>query len=105
MEGFIFSILSAATLAICGFIAKQMKKLNSEFNELKVSQRNQIKTSIVQTYETAKDRGHITPLELETVNRLNDSYKSLGGNTYIQALINHMNNDMDIDGDPIPDHK
>lgn len=67
--------------------------------------RNDVKSHIVSVYERCVDRGYITPMELETVNRLNDSYhNTLNGNTYIHVIIRQMNNDIPVKGIPIPEH-
>ncbi len=41
-------------------------------------------------------------MELETANRLFDSYRKLGGNSYIEVIMHDMNNNMEIVGMPIP---
>lgn len=99
------SVLSGVVIAIITVsVRKLMKVLNgfrSEFTELKESQRNQIKAQIVQMYQIANYRGYITHMELETVNRLADSYFALGGNNYIHAIMDRLNN-MSIRGESIP---
>jgi len=104
MEGLIFGLLSAAILAVCGAMYRMIRKLYGEFSGLKDSQRNQIKMQIVSIYESSCTRGYVTHMELETCNRLHDSYLTLGGNTYVSALINHMNNDLQVKGQEIPTH-
>ena len=110
--GIATSILSgvsvAALLAVTkhfNSVIKDFRKRNhdfhNEFNELKESQRNQIKAQIVQLYSTCVARGHITFMELETVNRLADSYFKLGGNNYIHALMDKLN-DMPVKGEHLP---
>ena len=55
------------------------------------SQRNQLKASIVALYERAVERGYVTPMELDTANRMADSYFELGGNHYVHAVIARLN--------------
>lgn len=86
-----------------GYIAKQVRSFVRELQVLKESQKEQLKAAIVDKYETVTERGYITPMSLDTVNRMADSYFELGGNHYIHALVAHMNSDMEIKGRPIPD--
>lgn len=99
------SIICAATLGIVGFVGRKVLAFIKDFKEqhkiLMESQRNQLKASVVGTYEGACEKGFISPMDLETVNREYDSYKALGGNHYVHALIRHMN-EMEIRGQEIP---
>lgn len=81
---------------------KRNKEFHAEFNELKESQRNQIKAQIVSIYNTAMAKGYITHMELEIANRLADSYFKLGGNNYIHAVLDKLNNEIPVRGEPIP---
>lgn len=100
------SIMSGIALTGIMFLVHKFNKLvkdfNTEFRELKISQRNQIKAQIVSVYETAKIRGHITHMELETTNRLADSYFKLDGNNYIHALMGKINKQIPVAGEAIP---
>lgn len=72
---------------------------------IKQTLRNDVKSHIVSLYERCLEKGYITPMELETVNRLNDSYHNvLNGNTYIHVIVKQMNNDFPIRGTEIPEH-
>lgn len=99
------SILSGVSLAVITFLVTKINKLvkqfESEFSELKESQRNQIKAQIVSTYEAALARGYITHMELETTNRLAESYFKLGGNNYIHTVMKKLNN-LPVKGEVIP---
>lgn len=90
-------ITLAAVTAFAGFASKQLKRINAEYDALVSSQRNQLKASIVRSYEEAVAQGYITAMELETLNRRADSYAVLHGNTYIETIRAHANN-MDIRG-------
>lgn len=81
---------------------RRNKEFHAEFCELKESQRNQIKAQIIAIYNNAVARSYITHMELETVNRLADSYFILGGNNYIHAVMDKINNDLPVKGEPIP---
>lgn len=85
-----------------GYVARQVHGFVKELHVLKESQKEQLKAAIVDKYEQVTERGYITPMSLDTVNRMADSYFALGGNHYIHALVSHMNNDMEIKGRPIP---
>lgn len=108
--GFIWQALSAiistVTLGVVGFVSKKVMDFLREFKAqhaaLMESQRNQLKASIVATYERVVARGWITPMELESVNREFDSYKKLGGNHYIHSLVRRMNEEIPVKGEPIP---
>lgn len=97
------AIISAVTLGLVSWIVRKVSRLLKDFVTLKDSQRNQLKADIVEKYERAKERGYITPMELDTANRVADSYFALGGNHYVHAIIAHLNNDMEIKGESIPD--
>lgn len=97
------AIISAVCLGLMSWTATKMAGVLKEFKVLKQSQQDQLKAAIVEKYETVQERGYITPLSLDTVNRMADSYFELGGNHYIHALLKHMNEDMEIRGVPIPE--
>lgn len=97
------AIISAVCLGLMSWTAMKMKRVMDEFATLKDSQRNQLKASIVEKYEDVHERGYITPMSLDTVNRMADSYFALGGNHYIHALLKRMNEDMEVRGVPIPE--
>lgn len=92
------SIMLAAITAIVGWMARKVRKMAIEHEALITSQRNQLKASIVRSYEEAEERGFFTALELETLNRRADSYYELGGNNYVHALMGRANS-MPIRGD------
>lgn len=96
------AIVSAVTLGVAGYVAKRvmsfMRRFEVEHRALMESQRNQLKGSIVDRFERAEERGYVTQIELESVNRMYDSYKELGGNHYIKALISQLNQ-MDVRGE------
>ena len=94
----------AAMICACKYFSGVIKDFRSEFNELKESQRNQIKAQIIAIYNNAINRGFITHMELETANRLADSYFALGGNNYIHAVMDKLNNEIPVRGEPIPVH-
>lgn len=102
------AIISAVTLGVVSFVAAKVLKFlrvfKTQHEALLESQRNQLKASIVATYERAMDRGYITPMELDTVNREFDSYKKLGGNHYIHALVKRMNEEIPVIDESIPEH-
>lgn len=82
-------------------IKNQFETLIEEHHALMECNRNQNKAMIVSRFEEAKARGGIvTPMELDTANRLADSYFELGGNHYIHSVIKQMNA-MEIIGEPI----
>ena len=97
------AIISAVCLGLMSWTAVKVKGVLDEFNTLKDSQRNQLKAAIVEKYENVHERGYITPMSLDTVNRMADSYFALGGNHYIHALLKRMNEDMEVRGVPIPE--
>ena len=80
----------------------KLDELLEEHAALMECNRNQNKSRIVEIYQTASLRSYITPMELDTVNRLADSYFKLGGNHYVHALVRRMNDEMPIVGEPIP---
>jgi len=95
-------IVSGLTLAVVTALAAYMRKELGDFRKehkiLLESQRNQLKASIVQIFEKAQERGWITAMELESLNRMADSYFALGGNHYIHAVVKQAN-EMPIRGE------
>lgn len=112
------SVLATVALGLMARIAKGFKAFSSEHAQLldmkktietmakehkalMDSQRNQIKSQISNIYLSAKARGYITPIELDTMNRLADSYFELGGNHYIHTIIKRANHELPIVGESI----
>lgn len=102
LPGLVQGLTLAIVTAIGGGLLGLYRKLQKDFEALKDSQRQQIKAQIVGTYQHAVQVGSITPLELDTACRLFESYKTLGGNTYVAALVDRMRNEMPISGESIP---
>lgn len=96
------SMISVVTLGFVAHLAEQFKGFVNEHKLLMETERNDLKSHIVAIYERAKERGYITHMELDTVNRLYDSYKKLGGNSYIEAIVHEMSYAMRKVGMPIP---
>ena len=103
------AVLQTLTIAlitgIAALVKKNFSKLKGDFDSLKRSQRQQIKAQLVATYETCVRKGYITPMELDTSLRLFESYVDLGGNTYIETLVNRLKTEMPIEGEHIPDYE
>lgn len=78
---------------------ENIQKQQKIFND---SQRTQLKAQIVDIYQQAKNRGYITPMELDIVNKLGENYFELRGNTYIGAVIKRCNEEIEIRGEGIP---
>lgn len=96
-------IVSTVMVGLLSVITVRVRHLSDQWDVLRESQRNQLKASIVSVYEHSTERGYITPMELETCNRMTDSYFALGGNHYIHAVIKRLNEDVKIKGEPIPE--
>lgn len=91
-------------------IKDEFKELMEQHTILMESQRNQLKAQIVEIYERAKSRESdqswnkpwvISFMELDTLNRLADSYFALGGNHYIHSIVKKAN-EMAVGGEEIP---
>lgn len=94
---------------LIGIIPK-FKSLMEQHAILMESQRNQLKAQIVEIYERAMSRkddpnwNHpwlISYMELDTLNRLADSYFALEGNHYIHSIVKRVN-EMEVGGEEIP---
>lgn len=96
------AVVSAVTVAVLSVVAKRIKVLSEQWDVLRDAQRNQLKAAIVDLFERTKERGYITPMELDTLNRMADSYFQLGGNHYIHAVVKRANEELEITGEPIP---
>lgn len=104
ISGVLQGLTLAAVTAIGGALARFAKKWTSDYETLKDSQRQDQKAAIVEVYQRAVQRGHITPLELDATLRRFDAYKALGGNTYVETLVERLKNEMPIEGEGIPEH-
>lgn len=82
-------------------VKEEFEAFKKEHEALLESQRNQLKADIVRIYEAAKERGIITYMELDTLNRLADSYFALGGNHYIHSVVKKANA-MPVGGEEMP---
>lgn len=91
-------------------IKDEFKRLMEQHAILMESQRNQLKAQIVEIYERCQSRkddtdwNHswlISYMELDTLNRLADSYFSLEGNHYIHSIVKKANA-MEVGGEEIP---
>ena len=87
----ISSLTLAAIMALTHYCRGSFKASAKEFAALKESQRNQLKASIVRSYDEARERGYVTAAELDTMNRRAESYWQLGGNSYVKAIMAHAN--------------
>ena len=104
LSSIISGISVAAILALTRYLRAQLNIMHADFYALKESQRNQLKSSIVRTYEEADKQGFILATELETMNRRYDSYKQLNGNSYIGALMDRANHQIEVHGE-LPPHE
>lgn len=66
---------------------------------LQEATKNDLKAHIVALYQRCLDKGHITAIELYSLNRMADSYFALGGNHYVHAIVRHCNEDMEVRGE------
>lgn len=80
-------------------LEKDYSDMQRSHEALVESQRTQIKNTIVHIYETSRERGFIYATELEVANRMADCYFKLGGNSYISAIMKHLNNDFEVLGE------
>lgn len=109
LPAIISMVLGGAIVWAARKVAKTVSELVDEFKQfleehrlLMETERNDLKSHIVATYERSKERSYITHFELDSINRLFDSYKKLGGNSYIEAIVHEMNYDMEKVGMPVP---
>ena len=72
---------------------------NAMMAVLQEATKNDLKAHIVSLYQRCLDKGHITAMELDTLNRMADSYFKLGGNHYVHAIVRHANEDMEVRGE------
>lgn len=98
LPGIVSGLTLAVVTALAAYMRKELGGFRKEHKILLESQRNQLKASIVQIFEKAQERGFITAMELESLNRMADSYFALGGNHYIHAVVKQAN-EMPIRGE------
>lgn len=82
---------------------EEIQKVVALLKTLAESQRNQIKTELVNKFREVEMRGNIDPYELDCFNRGADSYFALGGNHYIHTLVARVNKEIPIVGEKFPD--
>jgi hypothetical protein len=98
------SVLSACILGVMGYygkhIAESIHALKADLGTLKNSQRQQLKASIVRSYNEAESHGGvITATELETMHRRYESYTQLNGNSYVEALMRKADAEFHVAGE------
>ena len=93
------SLLVAIVTSVAGYTVRVLKGMSSEWEVMREAQRNQLKASMVRSYEDALNKGYITHMELDTMNRRKESYEKLGGNSYIHTIVDKANHDLDIRGE------
>lgn len=104
LSSIISGISVAAILALTRYLRSQLNIMHRDFNALKESQRNQLKSSIVRSFAEAEQQGYILATELETMNRRYESYLELEGNSYVGALMDRANHNLIVKGE-IPPHE
>ena len=109
--GILPTIVGGLLLAAATWLLRKIVRLLNDFRHehadlLKVKEefeafKKELKADIVRIYEAAKERKYITYMELDTLNRLADSYFALGGNHYIHSVVKKANA-MPVGGEEIP---
>lgn len=107
MENIIPNLIQGLTLAavtaLGGAFIKYGKNILRDLETTKDAERQDIKAEIVKTYQAAKRAGSISPLELDVTCGRFEKYKALGGNTYVDTLMERLK-EMPIEGEAIPEH-
>lgn len=94
------SVISAIALAIAGWVAKIVFVKGKALIDLVL----QIAKVLVQfLYEDSINKGEVSPMRLESLTRLYESYNVAGGNTYVDILVKKLE-DLPLNGEPVPVH-
>lgn len=87
-----FLIEFVGSLLICAgvfnkFIAKPLKDIQNDMSLLKDASMNTLRSLIVNNCKNYIRKGYVEFEELESINDNYESYKSLGGDSYVTSLV------------------
>lgn len=74
------------TSGIAGLLLKIYRDHKKSHDKLEISQQRQIKKDLLDMYRQAQKCDYVLIYELEIFNNLYDSYKALGGNSFIDEI-------------------
>ena len=80
-------------------ISERVEAHNDMMLAIVEATRNDLKAHIVALYQRCLDKAYITAMELDSLNRMADSYFRLGGNHYVHAIVRHANEDIEVRGE------
>lgn len=90
ISNIITTVITFTLTTLITLSCKNSYKSIQQFKTLNEATRNMLKAEIVQKHNDAIKKGYITDIELDVLHRLNNSYKKLGGNSYIKNLMQNI---------------
>lgn len=83
----ITAILTAVTAGLVAYIKRIVTGLKNTFVTLQESQRAMIRDILVQKHDYFVEKGSISKFYLSSVESLYKNYKALGGNSFVESLM------------------
>lgn len=87
MQIIINTILTTITGTIVGYLINKIQTIKSQDNDLKDAVTSMLRSDITNYYYHCINRGYIRQWEKENMIYLDESYKKLGGNSYIELIM------------------
>ena len=96
-----FGAVAGAIMGLVGltvWVVKTLHKIANPLREIKSASLSSLRYSIVRAHREYKQNGKISSMALECVCDMYEQYKALGGNGFIETLLNELLH-MPIDSD------
>jgi hypothetical protein len=84
---FLFGLISSFIIFLCKMIKNEYETIKNTKNGMKVL----LKKGILEKYKVYKEKNCITFYEKEMINDLYQEYKNLGGNSFIEDIMDDIN--------------
>lgn len=84
-------IITGVIAFLCGFIKKLVVMFEEKFKTMELANQNMLRGQIVSIYYSYKEKKKIPFYQKEVVNACADAYKKNGGNSFVEDLINEIN--------------
>lgn len=90
MEILINTILSTITGSLIGYIITKVKIMKKEDADIKDAVTSLLRSDITNYYYRCVGRNYIRQWEKQNIYYLYESYKKLGGNSYVEIIMEHI---------------
>ena len=90
LMGVVGSVMTAAVLAACGWMARSISVISAKINASNDGTKYLLKDRITQSCRYHLRQGYIEPHEMECLLDMYKQYEALGGNSYIHAKVDEV---------------